>query len=101
LLALNLAAHAGVTTVPDFIPFLKGIDDGSSESAPLFQSSINEIRGYASTDTLAAVTSDNTSRIAGFTSESSSAPDVNLLGLNGIAVSGQRSAVSGQRSAGR
>ncbi|MGF6477822.1 hypothetical protein ABIE06_004684, partial [Pantoea dispersa] len=88
LLALNLAAQAGVTTVPDFTPYIKTVDDGSEESDPAFQSIINDIRGYASTDTLVAITFDNTSRIAGFTSESSSAPDVNLLGLNGIAVSG-------------
>lgn len=88
-------AHAGVTVPPGFIPFVKSVDDGRSESDPIYQSSINEIRGYPGKDTLAAVTSDNTSRISGFTSESASVPDVNLLGLNGIAVSGTISAAPG------
>ncbi|ERM13343.1 AIDA-I translocator [Pantoea ananatis 15320] len=95
LLALNLAAQAGITTVPDFTPFLKGVDDGSEESNPIYQSTINEIRGYPSADTLAAVTSDNTARISGFTSESASVPDADLLGLNGIAVSGTITGVPG------
>ncbi|MCW0332758.1 hypothetical protein [Pantoea ananatis] len=95
LLALNLAAQAGITTVPDFTPFLKGVDDGSEESNPIYQSTINKIRGYPSADTLAAVTSDNTARISGFTSESASVPDADLLGLNGIAVSGTITGVPG------
>ncbi|WWJ86694.1 autotransporter outer membrane beta-barrel domain-containing protein [Erwinia aphidicola] len=95
LLALNLAARAGVTTVPDFIPFLKGVDDGSSESDPIYQSSINEVRRLSNTDTFAAIISDNTARISGFTSESASVPDADLLGLNGLAVSGTITGVPG------
>lgn len=88
LLALSFTVHPEVTAPPGFTPFIQSVDNGSEESDPIFQSEINEIRGYPSTDTLAAVVSDNASRIAGFTSESASVPDVDLRGLNGIAVSG-------------
>jgi len=99
LLALSFAAWSGVTTPPEFTPFVKSVDDGSGEFDPVFQSFINEIHGYPSFDTLAAVTSYNTTRIAGFTSESASVPDVDLLGLNGIAISGTiKGAPGGQYS---
>lgn len=99
LLALSFAVRSEVTTPPEFTPFIESVDDGSEEYDPVFQSSINEIHGYPSFDTLAAVTSYNTTRITGFTSESASVPDVDLLGLNGVAISGTiRGAPGGQYS---
>lgn len=88
LFALSWAAHSGITAPPGFNPFIKAVDAGGGESDPIFQSTINQIRGVPNIDTLAALTSDSTNRIAGFTSESSSVLDANLLGLNGIAISG-------------
>ncbi|KTS72229.1 autotransporter outer membrane beta-barrel domain-containing protein [Pantoea stewartii] len=88
LFALSCTAHSGTTAPPEIKPFIKAVDVGGGESDPIFQSTINQIRSFPNTDTLAALTSDNTNRIAGFTSESSSVQDINLLGLNGIAISG-------------
>ncbi|NRH23276.1 autotransporter outer membrane beta-barrel domain-containing protein [Pantoea stewartii] len=88
LFALSCAVHSGTTAPPEIRPFVKAVDVGAGESDPIFQSIINQIRSVPNTDTLAALTSDNTNRIAGFTSESSSVQDINLLGLNGIAISG-------------
>ncbi|WP_244213029.1 autotransporter outer membrane beta-barrel domain-containing protein [[Curtobacterium] plantarum] len=99
LLALNLAAQAGVTTLPGFIPDIVSTDDGRGEFGSFFQSAIDTVREDTSKDTLGALTSDNTTRIGGFTSESASVPDANLLGLNGIVVSGTiKGAPGGQYS---
>lgn len=88
LSALSLAVQAGVTDPPGITPAFVSVDNDSVEFDGIYQSEINEIRGFTGIDTLAAAISDNASRIFGFTSENGSVPDADLLGLNGVAVSG-------------